>query len=198
MFESSTSKGRQTVTHPWKGRGLVDCESPGIMLSRKGSPSSPLSLRERGLGVRAKILAAGRRVLAGRRSRSSVRPPLQYPHPALSRGERVVYASDRSTKVFCGDSSVPKPSAPPRHPPPRPLRSASRDATPFGDFGTYTFPTAPARYARALALAARARAKPEGVAGRAGGSRGQRSVGSARVFSPPQRPGEVQLMSKAG
>jgi hypothetical protein len=26
MFESSTSKRGQTVTHPWKGRGLVDCD----------------------------------------------------------------------------------------------------------------------------------------------------------------------------
>jgi hypothetical protein len=40
----------------------------------------------------------------------------------------------------------PNPSAP--HPPPHPTPLAS----PFGDFGTRTFPTTPARYARALAL----------------------------------------------
>jgi hypothetical protein len=39
--------------------------------------------------------------------------------------------------------------APPFGPPPA---SASPLASPFGDFGTCTFPTTPARYARALAL----------------------------------------------
>ena len=33
-----------------------------------------------------------------------------------------------------------------------PLATASARASPFGDFGTCTFPTTPARYARALAL----------------------------------------------
>ena len=33
-----------------------------------------------------------------------------------------------------------------------PPAATSPLASPFGDFGTYTFPTTPARYARALAL----------------------------------------------
>src|ERR1039457_846695 len=76
-------------------------EFPRIMIARKGSPSSPLSLRERGLEVRAKISEAGHRVLRGSRVRSSVRPTMQYPHPALSRRERVVYTSDRSFTASC-------------------------------------------------------------------------------------------------
>ena len=71
-----------------------------------------------------------------------------------------------------------------RHPPCHPL------AAPFGDFGTCTFPSTPRRFARALALGlakpsrdaslpARARAKPEEVAGWVGRSR--RLAGSARA-----------------
>jgi hypothetical protein len=82
-------------------------ESPRIRTVRKGGLSSPLSLRERGLGVRAKISEAGRRVPEESRVRSSVRPTKQHPHPALSRRERVVYASDRSFGFFRGDSSAP-------------------------------------------------------------------------------------------
>jgi hypothetical protein len=82
-------------------------ESPRIGTVRKGGLSSPLSLRERGLGVRARISEAGHRVLRGSRVRSSARPTMQYPHPALSRRERVVYASGRSLGLFRGDSSAP-------------------------------------------------------------------------------------------
>jgi len=64
-------------------------------------------------------------------------------------------------------------------------------ASPFGDFGTCTFPTTPARYARALALglakpsrdgppSARARAKPAGRAGWA--VRPEGPAGSPREF----------------
>jgi hypothetical protein len=96
------------------GRGENRClltptpeESPRIIMGRRGCPSSPLSLRERGLGVRVKISEAGRRVPEGSRVRSSVRPTKRYPHPALSRRERVVYARDRAFKVLGGDSLAP-------------------------------------------------------------------------------------------
>jgi hypothetical protein len=84
-------------------------ESPRIIMGRRSGPSSPLSLRERGLGVRVKTSEAGHCVPEESRVRGSVRPALQYPHPTLSRWERVVYASDRSCRFFRGDSSAPTP-----------------------------------------------------------------------------------------
>jgi hypothetical protein len=69
-----------------------------------------------------------------------------------------------------------------------PPATASPLASPFGDFGTYTFPTTPARYARALALGL---ANPPAMVRHAQRRRSQRSVGSPRDSA-------VALTSDAG
>jgi hypothetical protein len=88
-----------------------------------------------------------------------------------------------------------------------PPTTSSPLAPPFGDFGTCTFPTTPARYARALALGlakpsrdaalpARARAKPEGRAGWA--VRPEGPAGSARGCLARTDIHLVRLVNNAG
>ena len=85
----------------------------------------------------------------------------------------------RSTAPVC-DGNL-KGFATPFGPPPA---TSSPLASPFGDFGTCTFPTTPARYARALALGL---AKPCALA--SAGNEGARAArGAGRVAGRPEVP----------
>ena len=76
--------------------------------------------------------------------------------------------------------------APPFGPPPA---SSSPLASPFGDFGTCTFPTTPARYARALALGL---AKPRWCAASKAGGLPTRAAGHdhGHVYDPLRLSGD--------